>query len=136
MCFYMQYKSEAHLWVFFYLRDFMETFESLLQSFFFHNKSHHQHTLFSFLYIISSISTVSLTDKDFYLFHWCQQSLTPVTLSHDHVMNQQIYVMISQIVHTTCNYMHVICITFHTCLYYTPVFCRGENDHLRFKWGN
>lgn len=87
--------------------------------FFILNHLHHEHANLSFLQIIS----LSLLNSVLDWLRFPPVSLIPAlchtcNLLPDHVLNQQINVMIHHIVHTTCNYQGIyvsIVLELHTC---------------------
>lgn len=108
------YKSEAvYICGGFFIREFLwQPLRVYFKAFFFFilNHLHHEHTNLSFLQIIS----LSLLNSVLDWLRFLPVSLIPAlchtcNLLPDHVLNQQINVMIHHIVHTTCNYICINC---------------------------
>lgn len=107
------YKSEAvYICGGFFIREFLwQPLRVYFKAFFFIiNHLHHEHTNFSFLQIIS----LSLLNSVLDWLRFLPVSLIPAlchtcNLLPDHVLNQQINVMIHHIVHTTCNFICINC---------------------------
>lgn len=107
--------------------------------FFIINHLHHEHKNFSFLQIIS----LSLLNSVLDWLRFLTVSLIPAlchtcNLLPDHVLKQQIYVMIHHIVHTTCNYICINCTwtsyMLHVYINTYQSFVEIKKFHLRSKW--